>query len=44
MHSRGRVRGSLVVDGNPLTDVTALADQANLRVIMKDGRFHKRPI
>ena len=40
----GALADLLVVDGNPLDDVTSLADHANLRVIMKDGRFHKRTI
>jgi imidazolonepropionase-like amidohydrolase len=31
----------LVVDGDPVSDVTLLQDPANLRVIMQGGRFHK---
>jgi imidazolonepropionase-like amidohydrolase len=31
----------LVVDGDPVSDVTLLQDPANLRVIMQGGRFHQ---
>jgi imidazolonepropionase-like amidohydrolase len=40
----GALADLLVVDGDPLADVSVLADQANLRVIMKEGRFYKRAI
>jgi imidazolonepropionase-like amidohydrolase len=40
----GAVADLLVVDGNPLADVSVLVDHKNLRVIMRDGRFHKRTI
>ena len=33
----------LLVDGNPLADVTILRDADKLLGIMKDGSFHKRP-
>ncbi len=33
----------LLVDGNPLADVTILRDADKLLAIMKDGSFHKRP-
>jgi imidazolonepropionase-like amidohydrolase len=32
----------IVVDGDPLADVTILGDAANIRAIMQGGRFHKR--
>lgn len=32
----------LVVDGNPVQDVTVLQDPANLLAIVQGGRFHKR--
>jgi len=38
----GYLADLLVVDGNPLTDVTMLRDKDRLKVIMKDGAFHKR--
>lgn len=34
----------LVIDGNPLEDLTVLRDRNNLRVIMKDGDFHKNTL
>ncbi len=34
----------LIVDGNPLEDLTILRDRSNLRVIMKDGQFHKNAL
>jgi imidazolonepropionase-like amidohydrolase len=33
----------LLVDGDPVADVTVLQDRRRLRAIMKDGRFHKDP-
>lgn len=33
----------LLVDGDPVADVTVLQDRSRLRAIMKDGRFHKDP-
>lgn len=33
----------LLVDGDPLADVTLLQDRTKLRAIMKDGVFHKTP-
>jgi imidazolonepropionase-like amidohydrolase len=38
----GYLADLLVVDGNPLLDLSLLQDRANLLAIMKDGRFHKR--
>jgi hypothetical protein len=31
----------ILVDGDPLADITVLQDQQTLNYIMKDGRFHK---
>jgi imidazolonepropionase-like amidohydrolase len=44
----GRIRAGyladlLLVDGNPLDDVSILQDKARLNAIMKDGAFHKSP-
>lgn len=40
----GAAADLLLVDGNPLEDISLLArNGARLLVIMKDGRFHKRP-
>ena len=33
----------LLVDGDPVADVTVLQDRGRLRANMKDGRFHKDP-
>jgi imidazolonepropionase-like amidohydrolase len=40
----GAMADLLVVDGEPLTDVSVLAQSENLRVIMQGGRIHKRTI
>jgi imidazolonepropionase-like amidohydrolase len=40
----GRVADLLVVDGNPLEDITVLQDKANLLAIIKDGRFEKNQV
>ena len=39
----GYLADLLLVDGNPLADVTILREQDKLLAIMKDGAFHKRP-
>ena len=39
----GYLADLLLVDGNPLTDVTMLQDADRLLAIMKDGTFHKAP-
>jgi imidazolonepropionase-like amidohydrolase len=39
----GYLADLLVVDGDPLADITILQDQAKLTAIMKDGLFHKEP-
>ena len=33
----------LLVDGDPLADITILQDRSRLAAIMKDGQFHKEP-
>ena len=37
----GKLADILVVDGNPLEDISVLEDQANLRMIMQGGHAHK---
>jgi hypothetical protein len=32
----------ILIDGNPLEDITILQDHDKLHCIMKDGRFHKQ--
>jgi imidazolonepropionase-like amidohydrolase len=39
----GYLADLLLVDGNPLADVSILQDKRNLIAIMKDGVFHKEP-
>jgi len=39
----GYLADVLLVDGNPLSDVTILRDKDRLLAIMKDGAFHKEP-
>ena len=34
----------LLVQGNPLEDLSAVADQDNLKIIMKDGKIHKNTL
>ena len=34
----------LIVDGNPLEDLTAVTDSSNIRVIMKDGKIYKNTL
>ncbi|WP_229262617.1 amidohydrolase family protein [Duganella radicis] len=48
-HNLGRIKPGyladlLLVDGDPLQDVTILQNRHPLRAIMKDGRFHKEPV
>jgi imidazolonepropionase-like amidohydrolase len=37
----GYLADLLLVDGDPLADITVLQDHDKLDYIMKDGRFHK---
>ncbi len=48
-HELGQVREGfladlLLVDGDPVADITCLQEQSRLLAIMKDGRFHKAPV
>ena len=40
---KGYLADLLLVDGNPLADVSTLQDADRLRGIMKDGSFYKDP-
>ncbi|MFN8735608.1 MAG: amidohydrolase family protein, partial [Betaproteobacteria bacterium] len=47
-HELGQIRDGwladvLLVDGDPLADITVLQDHKRLLAIMKDGEFHKAP-
>jgi imidazolonepropionase-like amidohydrolase len=33
----------LLIDGDPLADITILQDQARILAVMKDGQFHRAP-
>lgn len=39
----GYLADLLLIDGNPLTDITILQDRSRIIGIMKDGQFHKEP-
>ncbi len=39
----GYLADLVLVDGNPLEDITILQDRSRLLAIMKDGAFHKVP-
>jgi imidazolonepropionase-like amidohydrolase len=42
---QGALADLLLVDGNPLDDISLIADPAkNFRVIMKDGRIYKNTL
>lgn len=40
---QGYLADLILVDGNPLDDITIFQDRSRLLAIMKDGVFHKRP-
>ena len=47
-HQLGRLREGyladiLLVDGDPLADITVLQDKARILAVMKDGEFHRAP-
>jgi imidazolonepropionase-like amidohydrolase len=37
----GKLADLLVVDGNPLEDISIMEDKSNLLMIMQGGRAHK---
>jgi imidazolonepropionase-like amidohydrolase len=39
----GYLADLLMVDGDPVKDITLLQDRANLLMVMKDGEYHKAP-
>ena len=39
----GYLADLLLIDGNPLADLTLFQDEANILMIMKDGVYHKLP-
>lgn len=40
----GALADMIVVDGNPMDDVTVLADPENIRLIIKDGKIYKNTL
>ena len=40
----GAYANLLLVDGNPLENLSAVTDQKNLRIIMKDGKIYKNTL
>ena len=43
MIETGALADLLLVDRDPLADITMLQDRSALRMIMKDGALHKAP-
>ena len=39
----GYLADLLLIDGDPLADITILQDQARILAVMKDGQFHRAP-
>jgi imidazolonepropionase-like amidohydrolase len=39
----GYLADLLLIDGDPLSNITILQDPARILAVMKDGRFHKEP-
>ena len=42
--ARGKTADLLLVDGNPLSDITVLQDRERLKLIMKDGVIFKNSL
>ena len=42
--AEGAYADLLLVDGNPLEDLTAVTDPSNIRLIMKDGKVYKNTL
>ena len=40
----GHLADLLMVDGDPVKDITLLQDRANLLMVMKNGEYHKAPL
>jgi imidazolonepropionase-like amidohydrolase len=39
----GYLADLLLIDGDPLADITVLQDKARILSVMKDGEFHRAP-
>ena len=44
MVKEGALADLLLVEGNPLEDLSAVTDQDNLKLIMKDGVIYKNTL
>ena len=40
----GYLADILLIDGDPLADITVLQDKARILAVMKDGEFHRAPV
>jgi len=40
----GALADMLLIDGNPIEDLSLIADPANMKLIVKDGRIHKNTL
>jgi imidazolonepropionase-like amidohydrolase len=40
----GYLADLILVKGDPLTDITVLQERDRIAAVMKDGRFHRRPV
>jgi imidazolonepropionase-like amidohydrolase len=40
----GYLADLILVDGDPLQDISILQDQARIVAVMKDGKFHRAPL
>lgn len=41
--AKGYLADLLLIDGDPLVDISILRDKAKIVAVMKDGQFHRRP-
>jgi imidazolonepropionase-like amidohydrolase len=39
----GYLADILLIDGDPLADITVLQDKSRILAVMKDGEFHRAP-
>lgn len=42
--AKGYLADLLLVDGDPLADLSLLQDKSRILMVMKDGRYHRRPV
>ena len=39
----GYLADILLIDGDPMVDITVLQDKSRILAVMKDGKFHREP-